>query len=95
MDVRRKYPELTKFCIHLHRRRLYVEAWREEDTTLGPLFIVCYGNHSNEVGIWFHQRWDKPMNIGPGAREVSPNIVFSSSVYPGSSGKVSPERSKR
>ena len=95
VKARRKYPELTKFCVHLHRRRLYVDAWREEDTTLGPLFIVCYGNHSNEVGIWFHQRWDKPMNIGSGAREVSPNIVFSSSVYPGSSGKVQPARSKR
>ena len=95
VKARREYPELTKFCVHLHRRRLYVEAWREEDTTLGPLFIVCYGNHSNEVGIWFHQRWDKPMNIGSGAQEVSPNIVFSSTIFPDCSGKVDPTRSKR
>ena len=94
-DGHRKYPELTKFCTHLHRRHLNVSAWREDDTEVGPLFIVRYGNHSNYVWIWFHRRWDRPMNIGSYAREVSPNIVFSSTIFPGSSGKVEPTRSKR
>ena len=95
VDVRRKYPELTKFCVHLHRRHLNVLAWREDDTEIGPLFIVRYGNHSNYVWIWFHRRWDKPVDIGSGAREVSPNIIFSSTMFPDCSGKVTPARSNR
>lgn len=95
VDVRRKYPELTKFCVHLHRRHLNVSAWREDDTEIGSLFIVRYGNHSNYVWIWFHRRWDKPVIVGSDAREVSTNIIFSSTIYPGSSGKVEPTRSKR
>ena len=94
-DGHRKYPELTKFCTHLHRRHLDVSAWREDDTEIGPLFIVRYGNHSNYVWIWFHRRWDKPVNIGSGAREVSPNIIFSSTMFPDCSGKVTPARSNR
>ena len=82
VDAWRKYPELTKFCVHLHRRHLDVSAWREDDTEIGPLFIVRYGNHSNYMWIWFHRRWDRPMDVGAGAREVSSNIVFSSSIYP-------------
>ena len=95
MKARRKYPELTKFCVHLHRRHLDVSAWREDDTEIGPLFIVRYGNHSNYVWIWFHWLWDKPVNIGSGAQEVSPNIVFSSTIFPDCSGKVDPTRGKR
>ena len=89
-ETRRRYPELTKFCVHLHRRHLDVLAWREDDTELGPLFIVRYGNHSNYVWIWFHRRWDRPMDIGAGAREVSSNIVFSSTKFPDCPGKVTP-----
>ena len=95
MKARRKYPELTKFCVHLQRRHLHVSAWREDDAEIGPLFIVRYGNHSNYVWIWFHQRWDMPMNIGSGAQEVSPNIIFSNSIYPGGSDWYDAERSKR
>ena len=95
VDVRRKYPELTKFCVHLHRRHLDVSAWREDDTEIGPLFIVRYGNHSNYVWIWFHQRWDMPMNIGSGAHEVSPNIVFSSDLFPVYSNPHEAARSER
>ena len=95
VDAWRKYPELTKFCVHLHRGHLDVSAWREDDTEIGPLFIVRYGNHSNYVWIWFHRRWDKPVNIGSGAREVSPNIIFSSTMFPDCSGKVTPARSNR
>ena len=90
-----KYPELTKFCTHLHRRHLDVLAWREDDTEIGPLFIVRYGNHGNYVWIWFHRRWDKPINIGSDAREVSPNIVFSSCMAPNYSDKVEHVRNKR
>ena len=95
VKARRKYPELTKFCVHLHRRHLNVSAWREDDTEIGSLFIVRYGNHSNYVWIWFHRRWDKPVIVGSDAREVSTNIIFSSTKFPGSSGKVEPTRSKR
>ena len=94
-EIVSRYPELTKFCVHLHRRWLHVSAWRENDTELGPLFIVRYGNHSNYVWIWFHPQWKHPTNIGVGAKEVSPNIVFSSNMLPVYSSAAESTRTKR
>lgn len=98
--ARRKYPELTRFFAHLHRRLhrsgLVVSAWREDDPSIGPLLVVRYGSHSNYVWIWFHRRWERPMDISTGAREVSPNIVFSSSgSHPWHEGKIPSAMNKR